>query len=153
MTTSLPATAEVDVERHVCRTFSKVFAECRPATLKPQQESVRVRELREWNGERMFLHYDWDCRKLQFVAASLRLQLSPSRRQIWLGSLEIHHHHRRRGVGTAIIVALEKAAVAADIDSIRLFTRPTASRFWNYLGYQIEADRRYFRKNLRYLKS
>ncbi len=146
MSATLPAISET--ERQTCRTFTQVFADCRPANLSPEQESVTVRELSEWNGERMFLRYDWDCRKMQFVGATLRVQVSPGRRQIWLGSLEIHPHHRRRGVGSAIVRAVEQAALAAGIDSIRLFTRRTASRFWKSLGYQPEADRRYFQKNL-----
>lgn len=107
-----------------------------------------VHELREWNGERLFLRYEWDCRKLQYVAATLRLQHSPSTRRLWLGSLEIHPHHRRRGVGSAIVSAVEEAAVAGNVGCIRLFTRRTASRFWKKLGFRTEADRRYFYKNL-----
>lgn len=146
--TEIISQSHLDALPACCARFSRAFAERRPGNLRPEREGVVVREMREWNGERLFFRFDWDCRKMQYVAATLRVQLFPSSRSLWLGSLEVHPHHRRRGVGSAIVRGLESAAVASGLQHIRLFSRRSASRFWIRLNYQPEVDRRYFQKTI-----
>ena len=50
------------------------------------------------------------------------------------------------GNGTALVRALEQAACAIGVLSIRLFSRRTTAKFWQRLGYEAEADPRYLAK-------
>jgi GNAT superfamily N-acetyltransferase len=100
-----------------------------------------------WNGERLFLHYDWSTEEIGSVV-SLRLQHFPREGRIWIGRLEVHPDWRQRSLGTRIVRAIEEAAERHGVDTIQLFSRFTATGFWRRMGFIPENDPRYLRKRL-----
>ena len=98
----------------------------------------------EWNGDHLGLHYDWSSKSAGMIAM-VRLNLDPAARELWLGAVEVHPFFRRRRYGTRIVGAVETAA-QVEMGRIRLFSRFVSTGFWQRLGYQPEADPRYFTK-------
>ena len=99
-----------------------------------------------WNGERFFLTYAWGVDREPPVAL-LRLQIYPVENQIWIGHVEVHPDYRGRGVGTRLIGSIEKAAIQADVEGLRLFSRSPATGFWKKLGFTPEHDPRFIKKD------
>ena len=125
------------------RPFVTAFEAAAPAVCR--QGRLR-RHSRAWNGERLFLHYDWTCPNQEAIAV-VRLQLFPNKRHLWIGSIEIACPHRGQGLGTTMVRAIEIGAKTQRFETIRLFSRFRATGFWQKLGYQPEADPRYYRKS------
>jgi len=98
----------------------------------------------DWKGDHLGLHYDWHSKSAGTIAM-VRLNLEPATRELWLGAVEVHSFFRGRQFGTRIVEAIETAA-CVEMRRIRLFSRFVSTGFWQRLGYQQEADPRYFTK-------
>lgn len=126
-----------------CRPFVTTFERAAPDELarQPRRRSVT------WNGERLFMHYDWVGGKSGAIAF-VRLQLFPRDGRIWIGALEVDPAYREQRIGSSIVSAIEEGAKLQGVQFIRLFSRLKSTGFWIRLGYAQESDPRYFRKSV-----
>lgn len=137
----LKRNVEADTLPVDCRPFVKAFECSAPDELARQP---RRRNL-TWNGERLWMHYDWVSGQSGAVAY-VRLQLFPREGRIWIGALEVDSAHREQRIGSTIVLAIEHGARHQGVQFIHLFSRLKSTGFWLRLGYAQEPDPRYFRK-------
>ena len=109
-----------------------LFSERSEVVVSAEEPQVRTVSLRMDAAER------GGVAEKSSVAAQLHCRVDTGGAEMWVGSLVIRPALRERGLGRAMVEAVEELAYRVGVPHIKVYPLPRAQGFWRRLGYQTD---------------